>query len=154
MTTVFDVPPRLLVTRLAARLKEEGKITPPEWAAHARTGTHTQEAPINRDWWYERTAAVLRKVYIRGPIGSTRLSAEFGGRRDRGSAPYHPVRGSRNIARTTLQQLEELGLIEKKGTKGRVVTAAGRAMLDRLAHEIVSELARSNPELTKYVRAK
>lgn len=150
MTTVYDVPPSLLIERLKDQLQKEGKIKPPEWAPFARTGVHTEKAPIQRDWWYRRVAAVLRKVYVHGPVGSTRLAAEFGGRRDDGSAPYHPRRGSRSIAREAMQQLESLGYLSKAEKRGRTVTAQGRKLLDNLSHEILLELAKENPELTKY----
>ncbi len=150
MTTVYDVPPGLLIEKLREQLQAEGKIKPPEWAKFARTGVHTEKAPVQPDWWYRRVAAVLRKVYVNGPVGSTRLAAEFGGRRDDGSAPYHPRRGSRSVAREAMQQLESLGYLSKLEKKGRTITPAGRKLLDKAAHDILLELAKSNPELTKY----
>lgn len=151
MPTVFDVPPGLLIERVKDQLMKDGKVKPPEWAPFARTGVHTQKAPTQPDWWYRRVASVLRKVYIRGPIGSVHLSEEFGGRRDDGSAPYHPRRGSRSIAREAMQQLEAIGLVSKTEKRGRVITAQGRKFLDKLATEILKELARDHPELTKYM---
>lgn len=153
MTTAFDVPPELLIDRLTEQLKT-GKATPPEWAAFARTGVHTERAPQDPEWWYRRLAAVLRKVYVYGPIGTSRLSAEFGGKRDDGSAPYHPRKGSRALTRNCLQQLEAIGLVAKAEARGRRVTPEGRKMLDNLSKEILTELAAKNPELTKYARAK
>ena len=150
MTTVYDVPPGLLIERVKEQLQAEGKIKPPEWARFARTGVHTEKAPVQPDWWYRRLAAVLRKVYVHGPVGSTRLAAEFGGRRDDGSAPYHPRRGSRSVAREAMQQLESLGYLSKAEKKGRTITPAGRKFLDRVSHEVLLDLAKSNPELTKY----
>lgn len=150
MTTAYDVPPGLLIEKVKDHLQKEGRIKPPEWAAFARTGVHTEKAPTQSDWWYRRVAAVLRKVYIRGPVGTTRLAAEFGGRRDDGSAPYHPRRGSRSIAREAMQQLEAMGLLTKTEKKGRTISPAGRKLLDSLSHEILLELAKTNPELTKY----
>src|SRR5207244_11007177 len=95
MTTAYDVPPGLLIERLKDRLQAEGKIKPPEWAPFARTGVNTEKAPVQKDWWYRRVAAVLRKVYLHGPVGSTRLAAEFGRRRGDGSAQKDPRRGPR-----------------------------------------------------------
>jgi len=150
MTTAYDVPPGLLIERLKDRLQQEGKIKPPEWAPFARTGVHTEKAPVQKDWWYRRVAAVLRKVYLKGPVGTSRLAAEFGGRRDDGSAPYHPRRGSRSIAREAMQQLEALGLLVKVEKRGRSISPQGRKLLDSLSHEILLELAKTNPELSKY----
>ena len=154
MTTVFDVPAEPLLTRLAEHLRSEGKIAAPEWAAFARTGIHTEKAPVQRDWWFMRAASVLRKVYVLGPIGTSRLAAEYGGARDGGSAPYHPRKGSGNIVRTALQQLEEAGYVSIREKRGRVVTPSGRKLLDRIAYDILIGLAKENPQLTKYLRVK
>ncbi len=154
MTTVFDVPAEPLLNRLAEHFRSEGKITPPEWAAFARTGVHTEKAPVQRDWWFLRTASVLRKVYLLGPIGTSRLAAEFGGARDGGSAPYHPRKGSGNIVRTALQQLEEAGYVSIREKRGRIVTPSGRKLLDRIAYDVLIGLAKENPQLTKYLRVK
>ena len=154
MTTVFDVPALPLLQRIADHLRSEGKVSEPDWAPFARTGVHTEKAPVQRDWWYLRAAAVLRKVYVLGPIGTSRLSAEFGGARDRGSAPYHPRKGSRNIVRSALQQLEEAGYVAIREKRGRIVTASGRKLLDRLAYDVLLSIAKTNPEMMKYARVK
>jgi small subunit ribosomal protein S19e len=154
MTTAFDVPADTLIDRAAQQLKAAGKVAPPEWAPFVRTGVHTEKAPTDREWWWRRMAAVLRKVYMNGPIGSSRLAAEFGGKRDDGSAPSHPRKGSRAVTRECLQQLETLGYLARAEAKGRRISPAGRKFLDNLAHQILLELAAKNPELTKYARAK
>ena len=154
MTTVYDVPAQPLLNRLAEHLRSEGKVAPPEWAPFARTGVHTEKAPGQRDWWYLRAASVLRKVYLLGPVGTSRLAAEFGGARDDGSAPYHPRKGSGNIVRTALQQLEEAGYVAIREKRGRIVTPAGHKLLDRLAYEVLIELAKTNPQMMKYARVK
>src|SRR2546429_5838791 len=93
MTTAYDVPPVLLIERIKEKLQAEGKIKPPEWAAFARTGVNTEKAPVQKDWWYRRVAAVLRKVYLHGPAGTSRLAPEFVRSPDERSPPYHPGPG-------------------------------------------------------------
>ncbi len=154
MATAYDVPADLLIDRAAAELKAGGKVKVPEWGPFVRTGLHTEKAPRQPDWWYRRLAAVFRKAYILGPIGTARLAAEFGGRHRDGAAPAHPRAGSGSVTRECLQQLEGLGLVSKAEAKGRTVTPAGRKMLDNLANQILLELAAKNPELTKYARTK
>src|SRR5437879_8581711 len=110
MTTAYDVPPVLLIERLKEKLQAEGKIKPPEWAPFARTGVNTEKAPVQKDWWYRRVAAVLRKVYLHGPIGTSHLAAEFGGRRDDGSALIHPRAGSHSFSRVEVKYTETLSL--------------------------------------------
>lgn len=133
MVTIYDVPPGELVAKLAGKLREIDAIKPPEWADFVKTGRHTEKAPVQEGWWFTRAASVLRKVYIEGPIGTERLAATYGGFADRGSKPNKAVKGSRSVTRKCLMQLEASGLIAKDKNKGRVITAKGRALLDKVA---------------------
>jgi small subunit ribosomal protein S19e len=151
MATAYDVPAERLIPKLAEELKRIETIAPPEWAAFVKTGRHREKSPINNDWWHTRTAAVLRKIYIDGPVGTTRLAAMFGGRADRGSKPNKAVRGSRSISRMTVQQLEKSQLVQKQKDGGRVVTAKARKMIDLASTQILKDMAAQNPELTKYL---
>jgi small subunit ribosomal protein S19e len=139
MVTVYDVPPEKLIKRAALQLKEIDTIKAPEWAEFVKTGRHTEKAPAQDDWWYTRSASVLRKVYLKGPIGTSRLAAEYGGFADRGSKPNKAVKGSRAIARRCLIQLEQAGLIAKDKRNGRIITHKGQAMLDKIAREVYDE---------------
>jgi small subunit ribosomal protein S19e len=151
LATVSEVPAEPLITRVANALKSEGSLAPPEWAPFVKTGQHKDNAPMRQDWWHVRAAAVLRKVYLLGPVGTERLAAEFGGKRDRGSAPYRAKKGSRSVTRKCLQQLEAAKLVGKREKRGRVITAKGRKLLDNNASEILKELAQTRKELEKYV---
>ncbi len=113
MPTPYDVPANLLIQRLANYLKDEvDQITPPPWASVVKTSSHAQRPPQNADWWFTRCASVLRKVYLKGPVGIQRLRAEYGGRKDRGVRPEHARKGSGTIVRKALQQLEEAKLVK------------------------------------------
>jgi small subunit ribosomal protein S19e len=151
MTHPTDVPPATLLPRLAAELKSRDAVRPPPWAAFAKTGVHKQRAPTDPEWWYLRSASVLRKVYLKRAIGVSRLSAEYGGKRDRGSAPYHARPGSRSVTREIVQQLEKSGLLQPYKTRGRRVTAAGQKLLDAVSRDLLKTLAASRPELAKYL---
>ncbi len=137
MVTVYDVDPDVLLKELAERLKKED-VKVPEWANWVKTGVHREKGPVQDDWWYLRLASVFRKIYIMGPIGTSRLAAEYGGKVDRGTKPYHARKGSRSIVRKCLQQLESLGYVEKN-KKGRVVSPKGRSYLDKLAEELLKK---------------
>ena len=151
MPTPYDVPANLLIQRLAYYLKDEvDPITPPPWASVVKTSSHAQRPPQNADWWFTRCASVLRKVYLKGPIGIQRLRAEYGGRKDRGVRPEHTRKGGGAIVRKALQQLEEAKLVESVGNRGRIVAKQGRSLLDRLSTEIKKELEKQLPELKKY----
>lgn len=111
-------------------------IKVPEWTRFVKTGVGKDRPPIRNDWYYVRAAAILRRIYLDGPIGVSKLRVKYGNKKNRGVKPekFRPASGK--IIRTILQQLEEAKLIEKaqKGVhKGRVVTPKGKSFLDKLA---------------------
>ncbi|KPV62880.1 MAG: 30S ribosomal protein S19e [Candidatus Bathyarchaeota archaeon BA2] len=151
MPTPYDVPASILIERLARHLKEEADaIVPPPWASLVKTGSHVQSPPQNPDWWFTRCASLLRKIYMKGPIGIERLRSEYGGRIDRGVRPEHARKSGGAIIREALQQLQVAGLVEPFRNRGRVVTSEGRRLLDRLSTEIKGNLEKTMPELKKY----
>lgn len=151
MPTPYDVPASILIERLAQYLRENvDEVIPPPWSSFVKTGSHAAESPQDPDWWFTRCASLLRKIYVKGPIGISRLRSEYGGRVDRGARPEHARKGGGAIIRRALQQLEAAGLVETLRNRGRVVTRGGRRLLDRLATEIKKELEKKHPELEKY----
>ena len=151
MPTPYDIPSSILIERLAKHLKEEvDEINPPAWTLFARTGVHTQRPPTNPDWWFVRSASILRKIYVKGPIGIELLRQEYGGRKDGGVKPEHAAKGSGSIIRNVIRQLSTAGLVKTYRTQGRIVTNDGRRLLDRLSTEIKNELQKNKPELAKY----
>jgi len=151
LPTPYDVPAATLIERLANHLKEEvDAIVPPPWASLVKTGSHVQRPPQNPDWWFTRCAALLRKIYVKGPIGIERLRSEYGGRIGRGVRPEHVRKGGGAIIRKALQQLQAAGLVETLKNRGRAVTSEGRRLLDRLSTEIKKDLEKTMPELKKY----
>jgi small subunit ribosomal protein S19e len=151
MTHPNDVPTSAFLPKLAGELKSRNAVAPPPWASFVKTGVHKQRAPVQEDWWYLRSASVLRKIYLKGHIGVTRLSAEYGGKRDRGSAPYHAYTGSRSILREIVHQLEKSGLVQPYKTQGRRVSPAGQKLLDGVSRELLQKLAAERPALAKYL---
>ncbi|MEM1939540.1 MAG: 30S ribosomal protein S19e [Acidilobaceae archaeon] len=153
MVNALEVPADMLIRRIAEKLKGEySQVKPPQWAFYAKTGSHKEYPPKDNDWWYIRAASMLRKLYKAGqPIGIESLRTVYGGRKRRGSAPPHFRKGSGSIIREILQQLEAAGLVSKIPGKGRVLTSKGRSLLDTTAREIMQELVKVNPELSKYL---
>ncbi len=149
MTTVFDIPADLLIAKVADELKNESVIKAPEWAEFVKTGVHKEMPPENPDWWYVRSAAVLRRIYVDGPIGVERMRSVYGGVQDRGSKPSHFRKGSGSIARKVMQQLETAGYLEKV-TGGRSVSAKGRKFLDNIAYSLKDQAVEAAPGLAKY----
>ncbi len=151
MTTAYDVPANVLINRLSGYMKENiREIQPADWAGFVKTGSHVERMPQNPDWWYVRSASLLRKLYMNGPVGVSRLRKEYGGRKRRGVRPAHFAKAGGNILRSILQQLEQAGLAQKDGTKGRVVSGKGRSLLDAMSTQIKRDLDRENPELQNY----
>ena len=138
MTTVYDVPADKLIAKAAMELKEKAEITAPEWAPFVKTGTHREMPPEDPEWWYTRAAAVLRRVYVDGPVGVERMRSVYGGKKNRGSKPGKSVKGSGSILRKSLQQLESAGFVAKQ-KNGRVITPAGASFLDGVAYTVSKE---------------
>ena len=135
MTTVYDVPADHIIRRAAEELKKRKEIVPPTWATFAKTGVHKELPPEDPDWWFTRAAAVLRRVYVDGPLGVQRMRSFYGGNKNRGSRPNAFRKGSGSILRKSLQQLEAAGLVIHDKT-GRRVSPTGMAFLDNLSQEV------------------
>lgn len=133
MATIYDADPGVLIGKAAGELKKSLKA--PDWSKYVKTGAHKERPPEDRDWWYQRAAAILRSVYILGPVGTSKLRTKYGGKKNRGFKPEKFYRGSGKIIRMILQQLEQEQLIvqQQKGVhKGRVITPKGKKFLDGL----------------------
>ncbi|MCD6535453.1 MAG: 30S ribosomal protein S19e [Thaumarchaeota archaeon] len=129
--------PMKLIQKVAVYLKENKVIEPPPWAPFVKTGVHKERPPQDPDWWYIRAAAIMRKLYIRGPIGVSRLRTLYGGRHRRGHRPPKFAKGSGAIIRKILQQLEGAGLVQKADKKGRILTPKGRELLEEAAKVVL-----------------
>lgn len=149
MAKAYDVPADVLISRLADVLKNEN-IERPDWAAYVKTGSHVQRPPQDKEWWYTRCASVFRKIYLHGPIGINDLRIEYGGSKAVGYALSHHRDAGGSVIRHAIQGLEKLGYVEKVEGKGRVVSHQGMKKLDRLASDILSEMAVQNPILKIY----
>ena len=132
-----DAPTQKLILRLSEELKKNENIKPPEWSKYVKTGVSEERPPTQPDWWFLRSAALLRKIYINGPVGVQRLRNAFGGRRRRGHKPAHHKKAGGKAIRLMLQQLETAGLVKKveKPKRGRIATPKGQKMLNKIASE-------------------
>lgn len=142
MPSLYDVPSNDLIKRLAAELKKTPEIKAPAWSVYAKTGMHKERPPRLPDWWHVRAAAVLRSIAKLGPVGVSKLRTKYGGKKNRGHKPGRFYKGSGNIIRKILQQLESAKLIKqtKIGVhKGRVLTPAGQSLLDKTALAMYKE---------------
>ncbi|HDH41488.1 MAG TPA: 30S ribosomal protein S19e [Candidatus Altiarchaeales archaeon] len=135
MTTVYEIPPDKMIEIVADDLKNNVKLKMPEWAKFVKTGAHRERMPQNDDWWWIRSASILRKIYINGPVGVQRLRTAYGGKKNRGVKPEKFYRAGGKIIRSILQEFDRIGFTEKVDN-GRKITPKGQSYLDKLATEI------------------
>ena len=142
MTHILSVNPNDLVNQTAEELKKQKLVQPVDWSKFVKTGHHKHRLPDNQDWWYSRSAAILRSIAKLGPIGTEKLRTKYGGKKDRGHKPEKFYKASGSIIRKILQQLETAELIkqtQKGAHKGRVLTPKGMSFLDKLAVQIAKK---------------
>lgn len=135
MVSVKDVPADKLIGKLKEELKKVKEIEPPAWINYSKSGSHRQRPPEQKDFWYVRSASVLRRMYLEKQVGVNRLRSFYGGRVKRGVKPSHFRRSGGNILRKILQQLEKAGLVEK-AKSGRKITAKGIKLLNSVSKEV------------------
>ncbi|MDY6776983.1 MAG: 30S ribosomal protein S19e [Candidatus Nanohaloarchaea archaeon] len=137
MKTIYEVEPQQLIEEAAENLeKDYEEVETPGWAEYVKTGKHKERPPQQEGWWYIRSAAVLRKIYKEGPLGTETLRSMYGGREKRGHQTEHFSKASGKVMRTVLQQLEDAGLVELEEGEGRKITPEGQSFLDRLAGQV------------------
>jgi small subunit ribosomal protein S19e len=150
MVNVRNVQTDSLIEKVSEELKKDDRIKVPEWVDLLKAGIHREKSWTQPDWYHRRLASTLRKVYLKGPIGISKLSAEYGGRVDRGSKKYHPARGSRFIVRHMLEELEQLGYV-MKDQKGRSISPKGESFLFKVSADIVKNMAEKDEKFKKFM---
>jgi small subunit ribosomal protein S19e len=142
MTHILSVNPNELVNQAAGELKKQKLVQPTEWSQFVKTSRHNERMPDDPDWWYFRSAALLRSVAKLGPVGTQKLRTKYGGKKNRGHKPERFYKASGSVIRKILQQLETSELIkqtEKGVHKGRVLTPKGTSFLDKMAVQIAKK---------------
>jgi small subunit ribosomal protein S19e len=138
MITVRDVDSGKL-NKLIAEELEKTEMQPHPLANMVKSGIATEHPPTQENFWYLRSAAILRKLYLNtNPVGTERLRNVFGSRKNNGHQPSHHYKAGGKFIRMMLQQLEKEGLIKKieKPKKGRTITPKGQKLLDSLAKKV------------------
>jgi len=151
LTTPHDVPASEFIERLAKYLRENvDEVQPLSWVTFAKTGTHVEKQPQSSNWWYVRSASIMRKVYVHGPIGLENLRSDYGGRKNNGVKKCHATKAGGSGIRKALQQLESAGFIQITRPAGRVMTPKGRKVMQEVAGDLSREISKTIPELKKY----
>lgn len=133
--SIYDVDTNELLEKAAEALKKVEAVKMPKWATFVKTGPGKERPPEKPDWWYIRTASILRKIYLKGPIGVSKLRSYYRSKKNRGYKPERVYKASGKITRTILQQLEKANFIkqtEKGIHKGRIITPKGKSFLNKL----------------------
>ncbi len=153
MASIHNVEPMTLIEKVAAELAKNPELSMPDWAKFVKSGAHVERPPIQKNWWQIRSAAILRTLYKDGPVGVSKLRTKYGGRKNRGVKPNRFYKASGKLIRTMLQQLEKAELVQqaKKGSKGRIVTPQGQALLDNTSNKIlgISKKTKATPKKTE-----
>ena len=138
MNPVYELNAQEYNLKLAEALKQIPEIKEPEWAKYVKSGA-AKERPIDDpDFWYKRTASILRQIYKKGIVGVNRLRTKYGSKKNRGYAPERFKRASGKIIRTILQQCDKSGLTEiaediknvKSKKPGRQLTQKGKELME------------------------
>ena len=135
--TIFAQEPQAYNHALAQAIKKIPQFKMPEWAIFVKTGVAKQRVPQDDDYWYIRTASILRQLYVHGVVGVSRLKTRYGSKKNRGKRPDKFRKASGKIIRTILQQAEAAELVEKVLVRqfGRRLTQKGRDFLDSITVE-------------------
>jgi len=140
MVTVFDVDGRKLILEAATALEAQNALQPPAWSKFTKSGVCAERVPEQENWWFIRGAAMMRKIYMEGPIGVRDLRKEFGKKRRMGVRPARVYPASGAVTRKLMQQLEKAGYVSKaekdKRYLGRIISAKGRGFLDSIAKKV------------------
>ncbi|OAG31315.1 small subunit ribosomal protein S19e [Nematocida displodere] len=141
---IEEICPAKFIATLSKALEDEKKITPPADTAHIKTGHGRQIAPEEENWYFVRTASILRKLYIeeltnpeksRHGFGTMWFARVYGGAKNNGHKPSHVVSGSKSLVRRILQSLEGLKFVSQIPNGGRKLTATGLSYLGEVANK-------------------
>lgn len=138
MATIYDENASELINRAGIELKKTKNVKMPDWAHFVKTGVGKERVPDDANWWYFRAGSILRKIYVKGPIGVSKLRNLYGCKKNRGVKPEEFRKASGKIIRVILQQLEAEGFVkavEKGIHKGKIITPKGKSFLDGLVKD-------------------
>jgi small subunit ribosomal protein S19e len=137
---VYEMDAQEFNLKLADALKKIPEFKAPEWVFFVKSGP-SKERPIDdEDFWYKRSASILKNIYRKDSVGVERLRTKYGSKKNRGFKPEEFRKSSGKIIRTILQQSDKAGFTEiQKAIKGirskrpgRILTEKGKSFLEEL----------------------
>lgn len=140
MTSVYELDAQEYNKKLAEALKKFPEFEQPEWSRLVKSGPAKSRPTDEEDFWYLRSASILRQIYKKKILGVSKLRTKYGSKKNRGAKPEKFKRASGKIIRTILQQSDKAGLTEMakeiKGVKGkkpgRKLTEKGKELLESI----------------------
>lgn len=136
MVSVREVSADKFIEKAASELEKMNELKPPGWVFFVKTGIHKERPPTQKNWWWVRSASIMRKLHLKQDIGVSRLKKIYGGRKNRGVEPEHKYKASGKIIRNILQQLESAGYVKTEKKKGRSLTPKGKKFLNDIAKSL------------------
>jgi small subunit ribosomal protein S19e len=124
------------IEKLAFELEKMEEMKPPEWTKFVKTGVSRERPPVQKNWWFIRSASIMRKLYLGQTIGVERLRNVYGSRKNKGHKPEHKYKASGAVIRKAFQQLEKAGLVKTEKGKGRSLTPKGKEFLKKIEKSV------------------
>lgn len=137
MATIYDVKSSDLIKLTSQRLKESMKK--PAYVDFVKSGSNKERVPQDPDFYFVRSASILRQVYLNGPIGVSKLRTRYGSRKEHVVHRRHHQKSGGSVIRDAMQELEKLGYVKistVNGKKGRVITPKGKSFMDKICKEL------------------
>merc|ERR1711991_827804 len=95
-----------------------GKLFVPNCTELMKQSHGNQRAPENKDWFFYRCAAVLRRIYVRPGTGYGGMGKAFGILKNNGSRPEKTVKATRGLLHWACRSLQGLKLVAKGKESG------------------------------------
>jgi len=135
---VYEMNAQEFNLKLAEALKKIPEFKNPEWVDFVKSGSGKERPIEDVDFWFKRTASILRQIYKKGVLGVSRLRTKYGSKKNRGMKPERFRKAGGKIIRTILQQADNAGFTEVqkpiKGVRskrpGRILTDKGKKFLE------------------------
>lgn len=138
MNPVYDLDTQEYNLKLAEALKKIPEFKQPEWVAFVKSSPSKARPIDDQDFWYKRTASILRQIYRRKVVGVNRFRTKYGSKKNRGYKPEKFKKAGGKIIRTILQQSDKVGFTEiakqirgvRERKPGRQLTEKGKKFLE------------------------
>ena len=140
MNKIYELTSQEYNLKLAEALKKIPEFEVPEWIHFVKSGP-AKERPIeDPDFWYKRSASILKQVHKMKIVGVNRLRTKYGSKKNRGAAPEKFKKSGGKIIRTILQQTDAAGFTEiaktvrgvRQRRPGRQLTEKGKSFMENL----------------------